>query len=93
MAIEKPNPWNLYDVHGNVWEWTWDEFPRLDQAISSGMSQESATQRTDNVRVARGGSFIDSSKWLRSASRIGYKTNYQNEHLGFRCAGPARWKG
>ncbi|KYF81599.1 hypothetical protein BE17_11825 [Sorangium cellulosum] len=93
VGRKKPNPWELYDMHGNVWEWTWDEFPRLDQVVSSGVSQETVAQRTDDVRVAPGGSFIDSSKWLRSASRIGYKPNHQNEHLGFRCAGPARRKG
>jgi serine/threonine-protein kinase len=93
VAWKKPNPWELYDMHGNVWEWTWDQFPRLDQIMSSGMSQETVTQHPDDVRVARGGSFIDSSKWLRSASRMGYKSSYQNEHLGFRCAGPARRKG
>ncbi|WP_437716681.1 SUMF1/EgtB/PvdO family nonheme iron enzyme [Sorangium sp. So ce448] len=93
VGRKKPNPWDLYDMHGNVWEWIWDEFPRLDQVVSSDMPLGPAARRTGDVRVARGGSFLDGSKWLRSASRIGYEHGYQNENLGFRCAGPAHRKG
>ncbi|WP_437328540.1 SUMF1/EgtB/PvdO family nonheme iron enzyme [Sorangium sp. So ce381] len=94
VGHKKPNPWNLYDMHGNVWEWTWDAYRGLDKITSPEAPQERVTQHTsDAARVVRGGSFVDRPKWLRSASRIGYRPWYQNEHLGFRCAGPARRKG
>ncbi|WP_437969705.1 SUMF1/EgtB/PvdO family nonheme iron enzyme [Sorangium sp. So ce260] len=93
VGRKMPNPWNLYDMHGNVWEWTWDEYHGLDKTASPDARLETAAPHTSEIaRTVRGGSFIDSSKWLRSARRIGYQPKYQNEHLGFRCAGPARRK-
>ncbi|XXY47111.1 SUMF1/EgtB/PvdO family nonheme iron enzyme [Sorangium sp. So ce269] len=94
VGKKKPNPWNLYDMHGNVWEWTWNEYRGLDKITSPDTPQERVAEHAGKgARTVRGGSFIDRPKWLRAASRIGYRPMYQNEHLGFRCAGPARRKG
>ncbi|XXT22297.1 SUMF1/EgtB/PvdO family nonheme iron enzyme [Sorangium sp. So ce429] len=92
VGQKKANPWNLYDMHGNVWEWNWDEYRMLDKATSPEALRERVAYHTgkDNFRVVRGGSFLDWPKWLRAASRIGHSPMYQNVHLGFRCAGPAR---
>jgi formylglycine-generating enzyme required for sulfatase activity len=94
VGQKRPNPWNLYDMHGNVWEWTWNEYRGLDKTTSPDAPQDGVDQHSGKgARTVRGGSFIDRPKWLRAASRIGYRPTYQNENLGFRCAGPARRKG
>ncbi|WP_437816956.1 protein kinase domain-containing protein [Sorangium sp. So ce1078] len=106
VGLKKPNPWNLYDMHGNVWEWTWDSYLDVGGEASTGTSEEIqlieratadaskmvSARRTDGLRVVRGGSAIERPRWLRSASRLGCVPSHKDEHLGFRCAGPARRK-
>lgn len=58
----KPNPWGLYDMHGNVWEWCSDCF---DKYIEPGDRGNFECVR----RVRRGGSWHSKPRSLRSANR------------------------
>ena len=77
----KPNPWGLYQVHGNVWEWTQDCWnDNHDDAPADGIAR---TTGDCGKRVVRGGSWNDFPRGLRAAYRIGYTTDYRFSIQGF----------
>ena len=78
-----PNPWGLYDMHGNVWEWVQDVVhDTYDGAPVTGDAWE--TGGDPARRVLRGGSWMYSPRYLRSALRNGYSAALGNDIVGFR---------
>ena len=63
------NPWGLYDVHGNVWEWCEDWWHKDYLGAPSDGTAWTAGEET--LRVLRGGSWKGSPAYLRSAGRGG----------------------
>jgi formylglycine-generating enzyme required for sulfatase activity len=79
-----PNPWGLYQVHGNVWEWTEDCYDdSYNGAPTDGSAWISGKYAT---RVARGGSWVDVPDLLRSASRTAGTSDTRGRGIGFRVA-------
>lgn len=76
-----PNDWGLYDVHGNVQEWTLDKYNgRLE-----GEDLVDPRPRTQGSRIAvRGGSWQDSAVWARTAFRRELRPSVENAGTGFR---------
>ena len=62
-----PNPWGLYQMHGNVWEWCRD---RWHTNYQGAPTDGSAWEEGDSeYHVCRGGSWIGDGGYLRSACR------------------------
>lgn len=69
VGTKLPNPWGLYDMHGNVAEWTLDEYKENAYAITE--SKNPWVQPTViHPRVIRGGSWDDDADVLRSSARV-----------------------
>ena len=79
-----PNPWGLYQVHGNVHEWVQDCW-RSDyqNAPTDGTASSPGSCR---LRVVRGGSWSDKPQTLRAANRLANDPAHRANTLGFRVA-------
>jgi formylglycine-generating enzyme required for sulfatase activity len=77
-----PNPWGLYDMHGNVYEWCLDQWGGNDNYLSLPATDPLCT--SGGNRVLRGGSWKDSAGSCRSAYRRGFTPNSRNSEFGFR---------
>ena len=71
VGKKKPNPWGLYDMHGNVVEWTIDQyFPDAYQQFKDAVTKDPTFTATKPYpHSARGGSWDDDADKLRSAAR------------------------
>jgi formylglycine-generating enzyme required for sulfatase activity len=78
VKSKKPNPWGLYDMHGNVMEWTLDQY-QADYYATLGSASNSPWRRPDKLhpRTARGGSWDENPPVLRSSARTSSNPSWQ----------------
>jgi formylglycine-generating enzyme required for sulfatase activity len=78
-----PNAFELYDMHGNVWEWCRDgkrEYTQLAETNPLGPLSAGSS------RVYRGGAFLDVPRYCRVASRFDAEPSRRYDYLGFRVS-------
>jgi formylglycine-generating enzyme required for sulfatase activity len=91
---KQPNPWGLYDMHGNVAEWCNDCYA---DHYDAGMAENPRGPAKGAGRVLRGGSWMSDEDDCRSSARhseppVFADVCFGSESYGFRCvrnAGPA----
>ena len=78
VKTRSPNPWGLYDVYGNVWEWVQDAY------VDRLPGERDPLVTTGSIRVLRGGGWHDEARDLRSAVRGRSPPDFRISFFGFR---------
>lgn len=98
VGLKKPNQYGLYDILGNIWEWTEDWYEPL---YTIGDKQNPKGPPEGENKVVRGGGFdssagalrVSNRTWLHPKNRVFSKVTTYGGHvneifnyIGFRCA-------
>jgi formylglycine-generating enzyme required for sulfatase activity len=80
VGQKKPNPWGLYDMHGNAAEWVLDQYlPDAYSGRSGGVKNPLAVPSKLFPRVVRGGGWDAEPGMLRSAVRVGSSEEWKQQ--------------
>ncbi len=81
------SPYGVYDLGGNVWEWTADWYDSRYYGISPG--ENPAGQNKSSFKVLRGGGWAYDAAYARATYRDSIVPDLQDSSIGFRCVGAA----
>lgn len=81
VRMGQPNPFGLYDMHGNVAEWCSDYYAR---GYPEGSRTNPTGPANGDLRTVRGGAFDEPANRARSAARRGVQAEIKDRSIGFR---------
>ena len=79
---KRPSVRGLFDVHGNLFEWTHD----WEGDFGASNKTDPVGAKTSSIRVYRGGSWDSFASYCRTAFRLNSTPIYRSPSLGFRLA-------
>jgi formylglycine-generating enzyme required for sulfatase activity len=82
VGQKKPNPWGLYDMHGNAWEWVADWY--ADDFYQRSGVEAPIRHSSGIMRAVRGGGWNSPSEDLRTANRGSALPDQGYDFVGFR---------
>ena len=82
VGQKKANPWGLYDMHGNVWEWCQDTYYK---GYGESLTNKNVLEAIGSTGIVlRGGGWVNYPWKCESSSRSSFDPNYSYYSLGFR---------
>lgn len=85
VASKKPNEWGIYDMSGNVAEWTKDKYFMFSIFVEAS---NPTGAMFGSHKIYKGGSWKDKEKYLNLTDYDDEDPRYWSDHIGFRCAFP-----
>jgi formylglycine-generating enzyme required for sulfatase activity len=82
VGTKRPNPFGLFDMHGNTREWCADWYGKTWYKRSP--TEDPVGPEAGTGRVLRGGKWLNKEPYLRSAYRFDYWPSYRSQYFGFR---------
>lgn len=89
VGVLPANGYGLFDMSGNVWEWTWnwwvDDYNHASVIASDPVGPDTPVSMVSSyLRVRRGGGIAYGPSFLRNAERVGRVPTYTAPYFGFR---------